>query len=76
MSTHVVDDRSLEVRDLEVPSFTDDGVADTMEFVELESTVTRLDYKKLRPQGATLIGKDTCCFEVVTYRSRYRISKG
>jgi hypothetical protein len=43
VSTHIVDDGSLEVGDLEVPSFTDDFVANTVEFVELESTVTGLD---------------------------------
>ena len=45
---YVVDDLTLEVGHLEVPSFTHDIVLNTAELVELEGTVTRFDY--LHPQ--------------------------
>ena len=48
MRAYVVDDLTLEVGHLEVPSFTHDIVLNTAELVELEGTVTRFDY--LHPQ--------------------------
>jgi len=43
MGTDIIDDRPLEVRQLEMPSFTHNGVLDTTELVEFKGTVTRLD---------------------------------
>ena len=40
---HVIDNRSLEVRHFEVPSFTVDGLLDAIDLVKLEGTVTRFD---------------------------------
>ena len=40
---HVVDNLALEVGNLKVPSFTHDVVLHTVELVELECTMTRLN---------------------------------
>ena len=40
---HVVDNLTLEVRNLKVPSFTHDVVLHSAELVELESTMTGLN---------------------------------
>ena len=43
MRADIIDNRALEVGDLEVPSFTIDGLLDTIDLVVLESAMTRLD---------------------------------
>ena len=44
MRSDVIDDGPLEVGQLHVPSFTHDVILHSRDFVELESTVTRLNY--------------------------------
>jgi len=43
VSTDVIDNLALEVRNLKVPSFAHDLVLHSAELVEFECTVTRLD---------------------------------
>jgi len=49
---HVVDNLTLEVRNLKVPSFTHDVVLHSAELVELESTMTGLNIEnRCLPHG-------------------------
>ena len=45
MSSNIINDWSLDSRDLKVPSFSKNCLTNTTEGIELESSVTRFNFK-------------------------------